>query len=273
MFKKAWLFFPLMIISCVSLGKGSAVSDSAGTVGQGKGRYVEISMQDQGDAGLWVSGPLDGNFIIVGVSGRLSRPDDELVAAKEDAARKAAMYHGIQGSVEMLNTTGSGGFFDYSADSKLNLNYDTNYSNYLEKLTFDPEKDVIRITGGTFVRFKYSVSVGNLSYVPMKYDGRPSWVNGRSLPEFEGYATAVGHAGRRSRLRDTVNASCDSAVARLIETASTMVNTDTSVYNESSYSSTYMRSEGRLSNFKVLAIWLDPDNGAVSTLAIARVSK
>jgi len=270
--RKAWLFFPLIIVSCVSFGIGSGGNDSS-AVGQGKGRYVETSMQDQSDAGLWVSGPLDGNFIIIGVSGRLSKPDDELIAAKEDAARKAAMYQGIQGSVELLNTTGSGGFFDYSADSRLELRYDTNYSNYLESLTFDPQKDVIRITGATFVRFKYSASAGNISYVPPKYEGRPSWVNGRNLPEFDGYVTAVGYAGRRSRLRDTVNASCDSAAARLIETASTMVNTDTSMYNELSYSSTYMRSEGRLSNFNVLAIWLDPDNGAVSTLAIARVSK
>ena len=234
----------------------------------------EITMQEQSNSGLWLSGPLNNRFVIVGVSGRLSKPDDEIDAAKQDAARKAAMYHGIQGSVEHSNTTGSGGFFDYSAESVLNLNYDNNFENYISRLTFDPEKDVVRSTGATYVRFSYSAASSNINYSPERSNDRPGWVNNRNMPEFDGYITVVGFAGRRSRIRDTISAAYDSAAARLIESASTRIasqDSSTTTMGTTAFSTTYIRSEGRLANFQVLAFWIDPNTGGVSTLAIARI--
>jgi len=236
----------------------------------------EISLQEQNNSGYWVSSPQNGRFVIIGVSGRLSRPNDEIEAAKQDAALKAAMYHGIEGSVELYNFSGSGGFFDYAADSRLVLNYDKNYQNYVPQLSFDPEKDVIRGEGATFVRFVYSTASSNISYTPERTNDRPSWVNNRNIPEFDGFVTVVGFAGRRSRLRDTIIASCESAAARLIESASTTVinqEHSTSSRGTTTASTTFVRSEGRLANFQILAFWIDPSSGAVSTLAAARIIK
>ena len=283
MIKKAWLFFPLIIIltSCLSIGSGVNKSQADQPPHEQQSRSViahqpEITLQEQNNSGLWVSGPINGKFIIIGVSGRLSRPNDEIEAAKLDAAAKAAMYYGIQGSVEYSNTSGSGGFFDYSADSRLVLNYDTNYANYISNLSFDPEKDILRGDNATYVRFSYSAITSNINYSPVKSNDRPSWVNNRNMPEFDGYVTVVGFAGRRSRLRDTISASCESAAARLIENASTsVINQEQSStrHGATTASSTYTRSEGRLNNFQILAFWIDPSSGAVSTLATARVSK
>ncbi|MCL2244365.1 MAG: hypothetical protein FWC03_07840 [Treponema sp.] len=264
-------------MSCFSIGTGFNVSENRHTQSASvRTQYSEISMQEQSDLGLWVSGPLNGQFVIIGVSGRLSRPADEIDAAKLDAARKVSMYNGIQGSVEYAITSGSAGFFDYSSESKLELNYDTNYQNYVSDLSFDPEKDVLRATGATYIRFTYSGISSNLNYTPEKSNERPAWVNNLNIPHFDGYDTVVGFAGRRNRIRDTIQASCESAAARLIENVSTSVSSQdhsTTMQRTSSATATYVYSEGRLSNFQVLAFWIDPVSGAVSTLAAARISK
>ena len=261
-----------LFLSCSNLASIIKFSDK----GQpGAAMYVESSMQEQSNAGLWFSGPLNGQFIIIGVSPRLVKADDEIMTAREDAARKAAMFNGLQGKVEITNATGSGGFFDYSADSKLDLVYNKNFQSYYDSLTFDPEKDVIRITGTTLVRFKYNTSSVTVNYVPVKASGRPSWVNGRHMPEFDGYTTVVGYAGKRRLLSDTIFASYESAAARLIEVASTRVGVSEKTGTGTFVGSTtaiHTVSQGSLSNFQVLAFWLDP-NGSVATLAIARVSK
>jgi hypothetical protein len=235
---------------------------------------VKSPMEEQQSSGHWITGQRDNQFIIIGISGRLSRPNDEIEAAKKDAARKAAMFHGVQGSVEHINS-GSGNFFDYVANSKLELNYDTNYEPYIERLSFNPETDVIRGPGAVFVRMKYNAANSvPVNYAAKKNNGRPTWINSRDLPEIPDYTVAVGYAGRRSRFTDTVNASCDSAAARLIESASTQVETRVnSIAGQSSSAAVYVHSEGRLSNFQIIEFWIDPDNGSVSTLAIARVFK
>jgi hypothetical protein len=84
----------------------------------------------------------------------------------------------------------------------------------------------------------------------------------------------VGFAGKRSRLKDTVNASCDSAVAALIESASSRITAaESSAAGSNSLSAVHIRSEGRLVNFHVLEFWIDPDSGAAWTLAAARIAK
>lgn len=276
--KNALLLFFVVVLTtaCANLNilnKNNNTNQSVSPPVQ-TGKYVEASMTDQQSSGHWIAGPRDNQFIIIGVSGRLSRANDEIEAAKTDAARKASMFHGIQGSVEHLNS-GSGSFFDYVAESRLELNYDTNYGQYIERLTFNPETDVIRAAGAVYVRMKYNITNSVLiNYTAKKSNGRPTWINGRDLPEIPDYVTAVGYAGKRSRFSDTVNASCDSAAAKLIESASTQIETDiNSIAGQSSTASVYVHSEGRLSNFQIIEFWVDPDNGSVSTLAIARVFK
>ena len=282
MLKKAGLFLIAVLVfvcgstGCLSLSAGANVGERSVS----PSRYVETTMQDQYDAKKWISGPLNGQLIIIGVSGRLLKPDDEIEAAKKDAAEKVAMYHGISGSYEVVNVSGPSGFFDFSHDATLDLRPDHNYEQYVELLTFDPEKDVFRGQAtmffgeaATFVRFKYNPSGSLINYSPENGTSRPSWVNGANLPHFEGYTTVVGFAGKRYTLRETIYKSCESAAATLISTAPTTGDIkDIDVVGYSSSTTIKFRSEGTLSNFQILGHWID-QNGAVSTLAIARVSK
>ncbi|MDR0443320.1 MAG: hypothetical protein LBH44_07955 [Treponema sp.] len=282
--KKTWLFFAAVLISAcssfnlVSTPKSSGTKSSEAQPSKVTPPQPEASMQELLDAGLWISGPRDGLLTIIGVSGRLMRPDDEIEAAKQDAAQKLSMYHGIQGSFEIFNFVG-GSFMDYEANSALNINYDRNYGQYIERLSFDPEKDVIRGDGATFIRMKCNVSdLAVNTYSSERKSGKPVWTNDRDLPHFPGYTTVVGFSGSKSRLQDAVFASCESAVARLIESASTTVTTnDSTIMGQASAASMHVRSEGRLSSFQVLEFWIEPGTSAVSkrvyTLAVARVTK
>ena len=269
-----------LFLSCANIpffrGKNSESVQSQG----GFAQYDSSeSAQEQKTGRHWICGAQDGQLIIIGVSSRLSKPNDELEAAKQDAARKAAMYHGVQGSVVSVNRTSSN-IMEYTSDSVISLNYDTNVDRYLERLSFDPEKDVVRTAGvsGTpgavIVRMKYSApDLVNVNYNSVTRDGAPSWTNNRDLPEVPGYITAVGLSGKKAQLKDTITSSMHAAAARLIEVASTQFSImEKSSSNAGSSSSMQSRSEGRMNNFQVLEFWT-ADNGSVYTLAIARVSQ
>jgi len=273
-----------LLLNCAGIQElfnGNFGSGNAGSSGQQAAEHqaVGVSIQQQQNNGHWICGVQDGQLIIIGVSGRLSRPNDEIEAAKQDAAAKAAMYHGIQGSVTAVGRSGSN-IMEYTSDTVINLNYDTDLTQYLNRLTFDPEKDVIRTSsvsgspGAVFVRMKYSAPVPvNVNYNSTMRDGSPTWVNNRDLPVIPGYAVVVGVSGRKSQLKDTILSSLHAAAARLIETTSTQMMTEDKTGSSAGSSSTmYSVSEGRLSNFHALEFWI-ADNGSVYTLAIARVAQ
>jgi hypothetical protein len=264
----------LFILSCASVDteKSNPVSPNVNAAEKKNGKSGTLSMQEQEDAGRWFSGMQDGAFIIIGVSGRLTRAADEIPVAKEDAARKAAMYQGIQGSLISTSTSGAI-FIDYSANSTLDLKYDTNYDQYMDRLSFDQDKDVIRGNGATYIRFKYDISGPGIVYNPVKSTGRPEWTYSRNLPQFPGYETVMGFARKRERMRNTIKASCDSAVAELIRTISSRLTVDLRSQTNSSSTSTSIYSEGSLVNFHVLEFWIDKDSGGVYTLAAARISQ
>ncbi|MDR0487222.1 MAG: hypothetical protein LBG91_03135, partial [Treponema sp.] len=226
MLRKAWLFFTAALVTvCASSGSNETRPlEAQSEVPSVKVQPAEVPMLEQYEAGHWFSGPYDDSLIIIGVSGRLTKPEDEIETARQDAARKASMYQGINGSFEVMNRTGNRFFFDYAANSSLDLQDDTNYEQYLDLLSFNPNSDVIRVPGAVFVRLKYNApDIANIEYSPQINSGRPAWVNNRDMPVFPDYTTVVGFAGKRSRLKDTVNASCDSAVAALIESASSRI--------------------------------------------------
>jgi len=267
------------LFSCISLPaiKNNTASGSPQT-NPSEAKQDQQNIESQ-KGSHWICGAQDGQLIIYGVSSRLSKPNDELEAAKLDAASKVSMYHGIQGSVTLVNRMGANAL-DYSLDSVLNLNYNTNFEQYLDSLSFDPEKDVVRISGtvgspgAVIVRMKYSASSPvNVNYNSVNRDGSPSWINNRDLPEIPGYAVAVGISGKKAQMKDTFISSMHAAAARLIEITSTQMNVvDKTATNVGSSTSTHTSSEGSLSNFHALEIWM-ADNGSVYTLAIARAAR
>jgi len=261
-----------LFFSCVSgtEGKRQEFSSLASSDTTAK-NYVLSSMKEQAASGHWITAPSENSIIIIGVSGLQMKTDDEITSAKEDAARKAAMYHGVRGNIESFNSNGAN-FFDYIADSKIELDYDADYEKYIDQLTFDPNNDVLKTDSSVFVRFKYSAASMPVNFTAsLNNDGRPNWTYSRDLPHFDGFLTAVGFARNQVRLKDTIKKSTEAAVARMIEDISTQImSTDKSATGMGVSSMIQTRSEGKLNNFQILEFWIDPKTGYVYTLAIAR---
>jgi len=226
------------------------------------------SMLEQYTSGYWIVRSWNNKLIVIGVSSPMSRRDSEITAAKEDAARKVAMFYGIYGNIQTVSMTGSS-FFDYMHDSNVDLIYDTNYERYIDQLTFDPQDDVLITGEAVFVRFQHDTTIMNIDYRARMINGRPGWIRNHDLPEFDGYITAVGFAQNRRRLKDTIFKSIEDAIARIIEELSTTVNTREIITGQSSSSSIQTKSEGRLINFMVIDFWIEPETRCVYTLAIA----
>jgi hypothetical protein len=197
--------------------------------------------------------------------------ESEIDAAKEDAAKKVAMFYGLHGSIETTHSVGAN-FFDYVNDSKIDIKPNQDDAMYIDQLTLDPKKDVLIADGAVFVRFKHSTAGKSVNYTSsINVDGRPEWTFSRNLPHIDGYITAVGFAQNQMRLRDTVYKSTEAAAVRMIEDSHMeMQITDTVRTGYSSTGAIYARSEGRLNGFQVIEFWIDPKTGYVYTLAIAK---
>ena len=229
-----------------------------------------VAKNDQNKYGHWVTRSSNNTLVIIGVSNLMVRRDTEITSAKEDAARKAAMYHGVNGTIESFHKAGAI-FFDYASDIKVELEYDTNLAAYIDRLMFDPERDVVITDEAVFVRFTYAADVSPVDFTASMNEGRPSWSYSRDLPQIDGYVTAVGFARNQVRLKDTINKSIDAAVARMIEDASTQIEAADNVGTGMGASGQIeTRSDARLNNFQILEFWIDPDTKFVYTLAIAK---
>ncbi|MDR0473391.1 MAG: hypothetical protein LBH43_06945 [Treponema sp.] len=258
-----------MLFSCASPWQKTPPQTSPAV--KEDGGFKIPSLSRQAASGHWILRPQDNCIIIIGVSSRLIKHDSEIEAAKEDAARKAAMYHGISGSIESVHSAGAG-FFDYVAETKIELDYDTGLAKYIEKLVFDPGHDVVITDEAVFVRFTYPAEAAPVDFTSaLNNEGRPNWAYSRSLPQIEGYVTAVGFAINQVRLKDTVRKSTEAAVARMIEEMSTHIeSTDKAGTGTGAASIIQTRSGGRLNNFQIIEFWIDPKTGYVYTLAAAK---
>jgi hypothetical protein len=259
---------PIIFLGCIFLLFSCA--SSSPQVGEREALSLSATKSDQNKYGHWVTRSSNNTLVIIGVSNPMVRRDSEITAAKEDAARKAAMYHGVHGTIESFHSAGAN-FFDYAADLKVELEIDTNPAAYIDRLTFDPERDVVITDEAVFVRFTYAANVPPVDFAVPMSEGRPNWSYSRDLPQIDGYLIAVGFARNQVRLKDTVNKSIDAAVARMIEDVSTqIVSSDKTGTGTGAFGQIETRSEARLNNFQILEFWIDPNTKFVYTLAIAK---
>jgi len=253
------IYFPLtgvmlVICGCVSLDKNIPADGAA------------LSREN----GLrWFSPPNPDSLVIFGVSGPQIRRETEIDNARAHAARRVALYHGVLVSNDIVQSTGSG-FLNFFTDQNISFEYDENFEKYMDGLVFDPERDVFFVDGAVFVRFTYPVVFpGILNHSPgLTREGRPEWVN-RPPNRIGGFYSGVGFSGRQVRMRDTVVRSYESAMVSIAsQIHSDIVSEDTSA---GYHSQTVIQKQSRanLSNFTVLEIWIDPENLAVWTLAVA----
>ena len=215
--------------------------------------------------------PKPTEITILGVTGRLSSRNAEINMAMEDAARKAAMYHSVWASVETVENLGSG-YLDYFVSSQTSVFYDQQLEPYKEKLVFDKDRDVWRnADGAVFVRFRYPASFpGILDYgFRRNSDGSPEWI---TRPPFEigSFKAGVGTSGRQEKIGDTIRKSYEAAAASIVSYYYTSLTARDAAIGGQNSSQIMRQSQGRLENFIILEIWIDPKSRAVYTLAIAR---
>ena len=215
--------------------------------------------------------PGQNALVILGVSGRQLNHADEIAIAREEAARKASMYHGVTASAVELLSMGPG-YLDYIHESYSWVDYEQPFENYTDRLSFDEKKDIFRDRNGNiFIRFSYPATFsGNINYqFERNPDGRPAWIN-RPPSEIGGFMAGVGRSGRLFRYSDTFRASFEAAAVAIASRASTYIGEDDTSSQNQAAIQTYRRSVGRLTQFLVLETWIDPETSAVYTLAIAQ---
>jgi len=239
---------------------------------------AELSMREQWDSGHFVSEAQDGMLIVIGVASRQADrwgndvSPAEITLAKDDAARKIAMFHGTGGTVESRHRQGVS-FFDFIAESTIQLEHAVaDHAQFIDQLTFDLERDVFVHNGGTLVRFRFpSAGLTRTNFVgAIDASGRPSWV-GRHDFNVEGYIMAVGFSQNQVWLRDTVMRATEATAARLIKGIDTYIN-ERIVEVEGVGTFTYIESisRGTLNGFRIIEFWIDPDTMSVYSLGIAR---
>jgi hypothetical protein len=263
------LVFCICFLSCESFKN---IGNLSGTNPNETNPKKNPSIKEQAETGYWVI-PHSGNeIIIIGVSNGMVKPETEINAAKEDAARKISMFHGVSGSVVHYSRSGSRGFFDHESVYNQELIYDENYTRHIEQLKYDPEHDVHKLNNTVYIRFKYNVSMDAIQYTSgMDTDGRPEWIKGGNLPQFNGYITAVGISARQARLKDTLAKSSDAAVLGIVQQISTnVVDTFDTGIPGGTVGVTYLKSEAKVNNFLVLEFFIDQNTGMVYTLAIGK---
>ena len=217
-----------------------------------------------------VSLPEPGGLVFIGVSGPQLKPEQEIEAAREDAAKKASMYHGLEASFASVQSSGTNAL-DYYSDSNFQMDYDNVLDRYMESLSYDPKRDVSYGNGSIFVRFSYPGAFpAGFSYPSaINADGSPEWIKRPPL-EINGFMAQVGFARRQQRIRDTIARASEDAIATLISRSSTVIRTNDSVINNQNSSVVVQRSRGKLLNFLVLETWIDPKDLSVWILAVAK---
>jgi hypothetical protein len=152
------------------------------------------------------------------------------------------------------------------------VEYDQQLEKYIERLNFDPDKDVMRDNNGNvFIWFTYPETFpGSISYrFGTRSGGRPDWI--RQPPEeINGFVAGVGRSGRLDRFADTFTRSYEAAALAIAARISTEILTeDTAIQNQAALQ-VRRQSMADMTHFLILETWIDPQTRAVYTLAIAR---
>jgi len=235
-----------------------------------------FSMPAQWESGRFVLASSEGALVVIGISSRLARRADEIDAAKNDAARKVALFYGLEGRVEFFQRSGAS-VFDFIAESSVDLRpFIQDHERFLDRLFFDPDRDVLLFDSGSLVRFTYGAQVSRVATPSSRLDaqGRPEWAGGANLPWIAGHLTAVGFSQNQIWLRDTAMRSAQAAAARMIMAGgSDMRIFEIDAPGQGSVSYISSRSEGILVDFRIIEFWIDPWDMSVYTLAVGRLAR
>ncbi|MDR0452559.1 MAG: hypothetical protein LBH15_05905 [Treponema sp.] len=251
-----WLF---LFSACASVG--------------GKPAFPSAGKEEAAPGGLWSTVPAGGKLVIIGAAGRQIKREDAVMLALEDAARKAAFFHGIYGYTETFVQTGSS-YYDFDSGKFVEFIYDDEHMNYADRFEFDEKHDVFEEDDSVFVRVRFDGSLGSrVNFRPTAAGSTPDWI--RAPPkDIGGYTAGVGFSLRHSYYKDTVIASYEAAAASILNKLHSRAGSVVGSFEAGGYSDALTLeiqiAEGFLTEFYVLETWTDPGDKSVWTLAIAK---
>jgi hypothetical protein len=220
--------------------------------------------------------PANNELVFLGVSGIRLKRQDSIQAALKDAARKVALYHGVEGHFTQQGNRGLG-FFDFEAIVEKELVFDEeSYKTYVSGLQYNPDTDVYEFDDTIFVRTRYVGDGFAINHQGSPPREKPAWI---SIPprSFEGFVTGVGYANRHKYLKDAIIKSYEAAVYAIVRNTENTIDGSVDAYkdtantlNSADANTAYrVSSSAVLKGFYVLEIWIDPETKAVWTLAVA----
>ncbi|MDR1230064.1 MAG: hypothetical protein LBK61_01545 [Spirochaetaceae bacterium] len=231
----------------------------------------EVSLEAVFDSGHWVTRPSGSVITVFGVAGRRGNREEGVQAALLDAARKAALYHGVHAESASVLNQGSGAL-DYFSDFDSRLELRRNPEEFLDALVFDRERDVLEKNGVVFARVRYA-GVSNVPpYASALADGVPDWTK-NYVVTVPGYLAGIGSSKNKGSLQKTYEASYENAIASLLPQLSTRVASDAVDVDGGRVTRNATLSEGDLAEVMILETWFDRKTSAVWTLIAAKMMK
>jgi hypothetical protein len=227
----------------------------------------DVSLEEAFDRGHWVTRPVRDAITIIGITGRRGSRGEAVKEALADAARKAALYHGVYAeSAAALNQ--GGGNLDYFSGFDYQISPSNSYEAYIDALIFDEDEDVLEKNGVIIVRARYFGDFDVPPYEPAAAEnGKPIWVQNYTAADIPGFLTGVGHSSNKGTLQRTHTASYETALVSILPAR---VSSEVIDVDGSKLTSSVTKSEGYLSNVMILETWLDKKTNSVWTLVAAK---
>jgi hypothetical protein len=229
---------------------------------------ADLSLEEAYDGGYWITRPRNGTITILGIAGRRGNREEAVTEALADAARKAALYHGVYGESAAILNQGPGNL-DYYSDFDYRLHLLNDSGNYAGKLAFDKNKDVLEKDGSVMVRTRYSGVTDIPVYETIMEDGAPAWVKDYAA-EAPGFLVGVGYSKNMGSLQKTYRASYEHAIASLLPRLSSKVVNAVIDAEGGKASHSISAGSGVLEKVMILETWFDRKTRSLWTLVAAK---
>jgi hypothetical protein len=219
-------------------------------------------------SGHWVTRPSGGAIPVIGIAGRRSNRNEAIQIALADAARRVALYHGVDAESASVLSQGSG-YLDYFADFDYRVTLHTDPGGYVGSLVFDKDHDVYEKNGSVYVRAKYSGVADIPAYVSVLEDHIPKWVKDYHA-DIPGFLTGIGLAGNKGSPHATYLASYENAIVSLLPRLMTKIADDMIDTPNGKLQQNITTSQGTLTGVMILETWVDSKTSSVWTLLVAK---
>lgn len=263
------LSLPAAILLCASCALLTPAAQTAATGTEAaRPEVLNVSLEETFDSGHWVTTPSDAGITIIGITGRRANRSEAVKEALADAARKAALYHGVRAESASVLNQGSGNL-DYFSDFDYSISPSNDHEAYIDSLVFDEDEDVLEKNGVVIVRTRYSGKFDVPPYRSAVEDGVPVWVKNYTA-DIPGFLAGVGYSRNKGSLQKTHTASYETAIVSLLPLLSTRVSNEVVDVSGAKMTNSVTRSEGDLVNVMILETWFDKKTNSVWTLLAAK---